>query len=99
MARTYTEGYRIGFITGRKDISKKKTVNIRYQLGFERMVKSAIVQFEEMGLRKTVIYRHALRRQSTEETSSETDLQAALPIRSLTMITDRTAHCLWIPTL
>ena len=59
MARTYTEGYRIGFITGRKDISKKKTVNIRYQLGFERMVKSAIVQFEEMGL-KTVIYRHAL---------------------------------------
>ncbi len=59
MARTYTEGYRIGFITGRKDISKKKTVNIRYQLGFERMVKSAVLQFEEMGL-KTVIYRHAL---------------------------------------
>ena len=36
MARTYTEGYRIGFINGRKDISKKKTVNIRYNLGFER---------------------------------------------------------------
>ena len=29
MASTYTEGYRIGFITGRKDITKKKTVNIR----------------------------------------------------------------------
>ena len=59
MARTYTEGYRIGFITGRKDITKKKTVNIRYHLGFERMVKAAILQFEEMGL-QTVIYRHAL---------------------------------------
>lgn len=30
MASTYTEGYRIGFITTGKDISKKKTVNIRY---------------------------------------------------------------------
>ena len=37
MARTYTEGYRIGFINGRKDITKKRTVNIRYNLGFERM--------------------------------------------------------------
>ena len=59
MAGTYTEGYRMGFVTGRKDIRKKKTVNIRYELGFERMVKAAILQFEEMGL-KAVIYRHAL---------------------------------------
>ena len=59
MARTYTEGYRIGFITGRKDITKKKTVNIRYHLGFERMVKAAILQFKEMGL-ETVLYRHSL---------------------------------------
>ena len=59
MAGTYTEGYRMGFVTGRKDIRKKKTVNIRYELGFERMVKAAILQFEEMGL-KVVIYRHAL---------------------------------------
>ena len=58
-AGTYTEGYRMGFVTGRKDIRKKKTVNIRYELGFERMVKAAILQFEEMGL-KAVIYRHAL---------------------------------------
>lgn len=49
----------MGFVTGRKDIRKKKTVNIRYELGFERMVKAAILQFEEMGL-KAVIYRHAL---------------------------------------
>lgn len=59
MAKTYTEGYRIGFITGRKDITKKKTVNIRYNLGFERMVKAAILNFREMGL-EPVIYRHAV---------------------------------------
>lgn len=58
MAETYTEGYRIGFEVGRKDLSKKKTVNIRYNLGFERMVKAAILQFEKMGL-QPVIYRHA----------------------------------------
>ncbi len=56
-ARTYTEGYRMGFVNGRKDLSKKKTVNIRYNLGFERIVKAAILQFEEMGL-KPVIYRY-----------------------------------------
>ena len=46
MASIYTEGYRIGFITGRKDITKKKTVNIRYSLGFERMVKAALEESE-----------------------------------------------------
>ena len=59
MARTYTEGYRIGFVLGNKDLSKKKTVNIRYHLGFERMVRAAISQFEEMGL-QPVIYRSAV---------------------------------------
>ncbi|MBQ0001806.1 MAG: aminopeptidase [Clostridiales bacterium] len=66
IARTYTEGYRIGFIMGRKDLSIKKTVNIRYHLGFERMVKAAILQFQEMGLKPT-IYRyttHAVNRSS-----------------------------------
>ena len=58
MAETYTEGYRIGFINGRKDITKKKTVNIRYNLGFERMVRSTVLKFREMGL-EPVIYRHA----------------------------------------
>lgn len=59
MARTYTEGYRIGFINGRKDITKKKTVNIRYQLGFERMVRAAAERFADMGL-EPVIYRSAV---------------------------------------
>ncbi len=58
MADTYTEGYRIGFLMGNKDISKKKTVNIRYCLGFERMIKKAAANFEKIGLKPT-IYRAA----------------------------------------
>lgn len=58
MADTYTEGYRIGFLMGNKDITKKKTVNIRYCLGFERMIKRAVENFEKMGLKPT-IYRAA----------------------------------------
>ncbi len=58
MARTYTEGYRMGFINSNKDLSKKKTVNIRYCLGFERVVRAAVGQFREMGL-EPVIYRAA----------------------------------------
>ena len=58
MAATYTEGYRRGFILGNKDLAKKQTVNIRYALGFERMIRAAIVNFEKMGL-KPVIYRVA----------------------------------------
>lgn len=56
MADVYTEGYRMGFANTGKDLSKKKTVNIRYVLGFERVVKKAIENFEKMGLRP-VIYR------------------------------------------
>ena len=56
MADVYTEGYRIGFVNTGKDLSKKKTVNIRYVLGFERVVKKAIENFDKMGL-KQVIYR------------------------------------------
>jgi leucyl aminopeptidase (aminopeptidase T) len=58
MARTFTEGYRMGFVNGRKPLEKKKTVNIRFCLGFERVVRAAILQFENLGLRPT-IYRAA----------------------------------------
>jgi leucyl aminopeptidase (aminopeptidase T) len=54
MARTYTEGYRMGFVLGNKDLSKKEIVNIRYTLGFERIVKRAMEQFNEMGLRPSI---------------------------------------------
>ncbi|MDD6039536.1 MAG: aminopeptidase [bacterium] len=56
MADTYTEGYRIGFEVTGKDLSKKHTVDITYPLGFERMVRAAISNFEKMGL-QAVIYR------------------------------------------
>lgn len=58
MADTYTEGYRIGFEVTNKDLSKKKTVEIRYRLGFERMMRHAIENFEKMGL-QAVCYRAA----------------------------------------
>lgn len=55
MADTYTEGYRIGFIKGNKDISKKKVVNIVYPIGFEKMIRLAIANFEAMGLRPSIM--------------------------------------------
>ena len=58
MADVYTEGYRVGFINTGKDLSIKSVVNIRYSLGFEKVVKLAIKNFEKMGL-KPVIYRAA----------------------------------------
>ena len=56
MADTYTEGYRIGFAVTGKDITKKKSVNIRYFLGFERVVRRAVENFRKIGL-ESVIYR------------------------------------------
>lgn len=58
MARTYTQGYKLGFEKNGIDLQKKKTVNIRYCLGFERMIRAAIRQFYDMGL-EPVIYRSA----------------------------------------
>ena len=58
MADVYTEGYRIGFINTGKDLSKKSVVNIRYTLGFEKVIRIAVENFRKMGLRP-VIYRAA----------------------------------------
>ena len=58
MADVYTEGFRIGFINTGKDLSIKSTVNIRYTLGFEKVVRFAIENFRKMGL-EPVIYRAA----------------------------------------
>ncbi len=58
MADTYTEGYRIGFEVTGKDLSKKATVDVRYQVGFERMMRRALENFDKMGL-QPVIYRAA----------------------------------------
>ncbi len=51
MAATYTEGYRKGFEMAGIDLSQKKTVQIHYNIGFEPMVRQAVYQFEEMGLK------------------------------------------------
>lgn len=54
MADTYTEGYRIGFEVTGKDLTKKQTAQIRYPIGFERMVRAAVLNFEKMGLMVTM---------------------------------------------
>ena len=59
MAEIYTEGYQEGFAINGMDISKKKLVNIRYSIGFERMMRAAVRQFRAMGL-EPVIYRYAV---------------------------------------
>lgn len=58
MADTFTSGFERGFIANRLDISKKSNVNIRYQIGFERVVKEAIHNFKKMGL-DSILYRAA----------------------------------------
>ncbi len=58
MADTYSEGYRIGFEVTGKDLSKKQTVGLYYQLGFERMMRRAVRNFEKMGL-KAIAFRRA----------------------------------------
>ena len=50
MADTYTDGYIRGFEVMGRDLSKKKTVSVRYPIGFERMVRQAVKNFEAAGL-------------------------------------------------
>lgn len=59
MAFTYVDGYRRGFDIANISLDNKETVNIRYNIGFERMVKYAIEYFSEIGL-KPVMYRAAV---------------------------------------
>ena len=55
MADTFTEGYRMGFAANNKDISKNAAVDIRYSLGFERMIRAAVKNFDKMGLKPIFI--------------------------------------------
>ncbi len=50
MADTFTDGYIRGFQVMGRDLSKKKSVVIRYPLGFERMIREAVKNFEAVGL-------------------------------------------------
>ncbi len=56
MADTFTEGYRMGFAVGNKEIGIKKSVSIHYNLGFERVIRRAVENFANIGL-DTIIYR------------------------------------------
>ena len=50
MADTYTDGYLKGFeVTGRR-YDTKKTVQIRYHIGFERMIRMAVENLRRAGL-------------------------------------------------
>lgn len=51
MADVFTEGYRIGFAANGKDISLKSVVEIRYPIGFERMIRAAVDNFKKIGLK------------------------------------------------
>ncbi len=59
MASVYTEGYRRGFELAGIDLKKKKTVELRYCVGFEWILKEAVVQFAAMGL-SPVLFRAAV---------------------------------------
>ena len=59
MADTFTEGYCRGFETMGRDLSCKKTIVIRYELGLERMVRQAVLNFEKLGL-EAILYRAPL---------------------------------------
>lgn len=66
IASVFTEGYRIGFEVNQKNLSLKKTVNIRYCLGFERIIRKAVENFEKMGL-QSILYRAAASRINMRE--------------------------------
>jgi hypothetical protein len=54
MANIMTEGYRMGFIRDNKDITIKSTVSLRYQIGFERVMKVVIENFEKLNLKSLI---------------------------------------------
>ena len=59
MAMTYAQGFIKGFEVMGRDLKKKKTLVVEYQLGFERMIKRAMEHFEAEGL-DVICYRAAV---------------------------------------
>ncbi len=54
IADTITEGYRIGFEVTGKDLGKKETAQIRYPIGFERVVREVVGNLNKIGLAPTM---------------------------------------------
>ncbi len=50
MASTCVEAFVRGFELGKKDLSKKKNVNIYFPIGFERMVRKIMEKLDKLGL-------------------------------------------------
>lgn len=50
IAKVIVEGFRVGFINTGKDLSKKKTVNVQYVIGFEIIVKRVVELFQDIGI-------------------------------------------------
>lgn len=57
MADTFTEGYRIGFLTTGKDLSKKSSASVISNLGFERMIRRAVENLKGLGLASVISQR------------------------------------------
>lgn len=57
MADTFTEGYRIGFETTGKDITKKESASVIYPLGFETIVRASIKNFDKMNMKSILSMR------------------------------------------
>ena len=77
MADTYTDGYIRGFEVMGRDLSKKKTAAIRYPIGFERMVRQAVKNFEAAGL--SVIFLQKCGWQHQPESGRERRLRIVFP--------------------
>lgn len=59
MARNYVDGFVRGYEMYRIDLAPKKTVDIRYLVGMERLVKTSFAYFRDLGL-EPVCYRRAV---------------------------------------
>lgn len=55
IADVYTEAFEKGYISDNKDMSYKKSVNLAYQIGFERIMKVAVNNFAKKNL-KPIVY-------------------------------------------
>ncbi len=64
MAETFVSGYVRGFETQNMDFSLVKNVEIRYPVGFERVVRIAVNSFEKMG-KRVIMYMDNSRRTGT----------------------------------
>ncbi|QUI24401.1 aminopeptidase [Vallitalea pronyensis] len=78
MANIMSEGLRNGYIRDNKDITIKSTVSLRYQIGFERVMKHVIANFEALGLRSII---NAIKLSNIEFNSVFTSMFSTLPNR------------------